>query len=1043
MNRPAHDLLRAQSAGHERLRAENFEAAGESFSAAIAIVESFGPEPTQALAELLVARAEARIECERLDEAQDDLRQARRATDALVTLGIVMPAVIAASVLFNEARIMFLQRAYDAMAQRSRGALALLAADACAPAPGLALTARCHLFLATALSLLGQLDAAVPEYHKALALLDSPECRHLGKDRARALSNLANAEYTSGRWDDARAHYAEALALLEGQVDAGCSNRRIDIARTHMNLGGVLTSCNEFDAAIASYRSAIETYAAEIRRRRRRGANVARLCSSHADTWMNLAYTQFRAGQFEAASVAFKHALRGFKNATAVTRDLRDAEARAWVNHAHLLHAQQRLGAARKRYAEGAAVFTKLIQEGRGDLKADLANAELGLARVLAAQGRATSSLDHAELALRTLAALTRQGQLQHGRAWQQGLRGVADQLVAARGRVRQGAASTRSSGAFDRLAACLNDAPVWGHPIGAEPVDELLASCDQVANWCASAAADELTRLTQVFVRHLLGRTASLLGDADPAWLQQHTLSLSDAIDKLRLLASAHPDRAGLLADWFLCTRGLRAQRDALALSPDDRVRAYAGSLVQLRRIEEELLGQWQSGSGDSGVARAEQWMELHRRCEAESQLLTRDGLLPPRLRLQADEVAAGLRDGEALFLLARPVADRVLFIALRRTDADADALFAFAIEVPLSADLTPFRCNDLIGLVRRSMLAAGGRRGFRRAPGAARFDADAPLPSRSGEAEFGAAMLRALADAVAAPMLERVSAWSLRDVVLIASDDLHLLPWVHELARHWPAHVGLHSHPSVGTWLRHHRRTRPSAEALRWACAVCAPQGGRSALPWVQVEYALSLELWRESVPPPVLIAAAHRTAQGVSAFIGMGHGGAREGNLAAAGVELDAGEVLTAHDLPAIQTSRRVLLSCCVLGQTQEVLGEPLGFLSACFSYDTEFGSGWLTEVPDVMACLFSLAFQFALRERMANGTRDTPAWSDVFERTRRGIHAGVWPEHFGAWLNAQLPEVVRAVPGADGASDGSFTLPPPELQRLMPWVICVGR
>ena len=1075
MGAPVHDLLRAQAAGHLHLRDEEYEAACASFAEALRALALLDPSPGNELLklELLVALAEAQIECKPLEEAQRDVKEARAAIDALAAHGIQVPAVVDAGMSLNEARLIFLQRDYDAMAQRARNALAALGGEAQALGSGPALLAKCHAALATALSLIGRPDDALPEYRKAWALLDTPAARHLGKDRALVMGNLANAENTVGHHEDSRAHYAQALTLLAGLVDAGSRCRLIDVARTHMNLGALLNTCNQFDAAIASYRTAIDIYATEIRRRRRRGANASRLCSSHANTWMNLGYTLFRAKRYEQAGAAFKRALHGFKNVTAITQQLQDAEARAWVNHAHLLHAQQRLSAARQRYAAGATVFKKLIADGREYLRADLANADLGLARVLAAQGRAEAAAAHAEPALRSLAELTRQGQLQHGRAWLQGLRRVCDSIVSASAQARRDAPPNRRPAvelrygrALRALTDCMHDAPIWGHPIGPEPIADVLDASEQLAHWCSKDSSPELTRLTHEFVSYLLGRTAALLGDADPAWLQQHAAKLSDAVEKLRHLALAHPDGAALLADWFLSTRGLRAQRDALALSSDAGVRAFAELLARLRQIEEELLGQWQGPSDElsDGVRaasapsptaadgdRAAEWMRLHRRCEAESQRLTQQGLLPPRLRLQARDVVDRLADGQALFLLARPVPDRVLFIALRRPDVAGP--FALAIEVPLGRDSKPFRCGDLIGLVRRSLVAAGGGRGFRRAPDTTRFDPGA-APAAPGEAEFAAAMLRAIADAVAVPMVERLREWRLRDAVLIPSDDLHLLPWRHELARHWPAGCGLHTYPSVGTWARHHARARVSAEALRWACAVCPSQGARSALPWVQVEYALSARLWQGSAPPPVLIDSGTRTAQGVSAFIGMGHGGARDGNLAAAGVDLGDGEVLTAHDLPAIQSSRRVLLSCCVLGQTREVLGEPLGFLSACFSYETEFGTGWLTEVPDAMACLFSLAFQFTLRDAMSAGSAiDDVAWSDVFERTRQGILAGRWPAGFGAWLRANLPQVVEALRQSGAAplpnhplpnhASGLFAAPPQELQRLMPWVICVGR
>jgi hypothetical protein len=169
-------------------------------------------------------------------------------------------------------------------------------------------------------------------------------------------------------------------------------------------------------------------------------------------------------------------------------------------------------------------------------------------------------------------------------------------------------------------------------------------------------------------------------------------------------------------------------------------------------------------------------------------------------------------------------------------------------------------------------------------------------------------------------------------------------------------------------------------------------------------------------------------------------MGHGAARDHNPARTGLELSVGDVLTAHELPGIRTCRRVVLSCCVLGQTREVIGEPLGFLASSFGYECSFGSGWLTEVPDAMACLFSLAFQFSVRAALRGDHREV-AWGDSFESTRQAIFNSRWPDGYGEWLAEHLP---AALP--DGAARPAGDLrraPPQQLRDMMPWAVCLGR
>ena len=1012
--------------------------------------------------EVGLALIESQVECDRLDAAAQTLAQAQGLRDRLVGGGRVIAPRVEGRLALMAARIRIQHREPGAAIGPLQGAIALLTANL-APADG-ALVAACHTTLAVAFSIGGRFDEAAQHRCTAGALLDTPALCHLGKERARLSMNIGNDEWLQGRPHEAVQRFNGALSIFRSLVAAGAVGRRIDIARTLMNLGGALTACDAFDAAVDAYNEALKLYAGEIRRARRTASGLGRLRASLASTRMNLGYTLFRAGRHDAAGSMLRLALRDYKLITASAPHLADDEARTWVNHAHLLHRQGRLDAARRGYRRSAQTFLQLIGAGRVHLEGDLANARLGLARVLASQRRFDAALREGEAALRSLAALTRVGQLHHARAWLLGLRGLGDALLvhAAAGR------------GLLALAACMADAPVRGHPVGAEQVDELRGAVDQVGAWRRVVPADSgaMSEWIAAYLRHLLGWMAQLLSESDPSWLQSHAGALAGMVERLRESARSEPHGDALLADWFLSTRALRAQRNALAQSGDPRVQEIAAMLQRLRQLEDELLGgRPDAALGGSGSVRASgveptrgsptdaaraEWSALRQRCDELRGGLTRDGLVPPKTYLPASDVVRQLTHDAGLVLLARPAADRVLVITLHRPDLQAR--WASADDVPLAGALAQFRCDELVGLVRQSIVGTPHGQRLRRA--ADPTASDAPLAVTPAEiAEFACSAINELARAVAAPIWRQVRQHGWRSLCIVPSDDLHFVPWAHELEGERPPECALAVYPSVGAWLRHHLDVTTDVTAdvtadvttgsistasapRRWAVAAGPATKGAHALPWVEVEHALCRVLW--GTMQPVVIDSANRAATGIGAFVGMGHGRAVHNNPALAGVEIDANTVITAHDLPALRTCRAVVLSCCVLGQTHEVFGEPLGFLSTAFGYEVAFGSGWLTEVPDAWACLFGAAFQFALRE--AEGG----PWRHVFEVARRDIAAGRWPLGFGAWLETHLPAAVVAVLApqwelqvAEVIAGGAlYRMPPQGLSRLMPWVMCLG-
>lgn len=1058
MNEPTDSVLAAIAAGHRLAGDERHPKACAMFEQALhELAEAADHDTPAQLAmrvEIASALIESQVECDRLDAAAQTLAQAHALRDRLAACGAVIAPLIEARLALMGARMCIQRREPEAATVPLQDAIAWLAAD---PAlAGHALMAACHTTLAVAFSLGGRFDDAAAQRRAAWALLATPALRHLGKERARLSMNIGNDEFLQGRPHEAVRRFNGALAIFRGLVAAGDADRRVDIARTSMNLGGALTSCDAFDAAIDAYQEALRLYAGEIRRARRAGAGLGRLRASLSSTRMNLGYALFRAARHDAAGAMLRLALRDYKLITAAAPHLADDEARTWVNQAHLLHRQGRLAAALRGYRRGVRTFVQLIGAGRAHLEGDLANARLGLARVLASQGRFDAALREGEAALRSLGGLTLAGQLHHARAWRLGLRGLGDALLAN--------PAAGSGGTLLALAACFADAPLRGHPVGAEQVDELRDAVDQVGVWRRGAPADgaALTAWIAAYLRYLFGWIAQLLGESDPAWLQSHAAALADLVERLRESARGEPNGDALLADWFLSTRALRAQRNALMQSGDSRVQELAAMLQRLRRLEEELLGGRPDpalGSVDavraSGAAPAlaapadgtrAAWSTLRRRCDELRSLLAHDGVVPPQTHLPASAIVQQLPGDAGLVLLARPAADRVVVITLHRPDSQAR--WASADEVALTASLAQFRCNELVGLVRRSIVGAARGQGLRRASdqstGDAPFDA---TPTES--AEFACSALGELARAVAAPIWAQVRKHRWRSLRIVPSDDLHLVPWGHELEGERPQECSLAVYPSVGAWF-HHRAdaidaTDSAAAAStprRWAIAAWPAAGTAHALPWVEVEHALCRMLW--GTAPAVTIDSAHRVAEGIAAFVGMGHGRAVHNNPAHAGVEIDAHDVVTAHDLPAMRTCRAVVLSCCVLGQTHEVFGEPLGFLSAAFGYEAAFGSGWLTEVPDAWACLFGATFQFGLRD--AGGDR----WRGTFEAVRRDIAAGRWPPGFGAWLETHLPAAVVGVGAPQWDQEVSAAIaggalyrgPPHGLSRMMPWVMCLG-
>ncbi len=213
-------------------------------------------------------------------------------------------------------------------------------------------------------TVLGNVRYTQGKYEEATAHFT--EALRLGPGLAEAHNNLGNVRYAQGKCEEAMGHFTEALRLNPGYADA------------HYNLGVALQTKGMAQAAQAHY------------------AEAVRLRPGYADAHKNLGFVLYSQGQYEAAAAHFTEALRlnpGYPDVhnslgTILSRQKKYPEAEAHFDQALRLHpgnvpAQCNLGLVLSRlgdYEAARSQFTEAIRLEPGE-----PNAYNALAMLMAA----------------------------------------------------------------------------------------------------------------------------------------------------------------------------------------------------------------------------------------------------------------------------------------------------------------------------------------------------------------------------------------------------------------------------------------------------------------------------------------------------------------------------------------------------------------------------------------------------------------------------------------------------------------------------------
>jgi tetratricopeptide (TPR) repeat protein len=472
--------------------------------------------------------------------------------------------------------------------------------------------------------------------------------------------------------------------------------------------------------------------------------------------------------------------------------------------------------------------------------------------------------------------------------------------------------------------------------------------------------------------------------------------------------------DEPELTAQWFLRTYGLRAQwrGGTTGLAVPETTHAW-------RAIDElDRLRLAQSDSSD----------DLQRRSRRRALILplAQQGQLEPQLELDIAAVEQRLVVDEPLLLAARSGLKLVL-IQLRKTSQGALDHRHWLVDLPEGASTD---CSIDVAAVDCALLAVHCG-AVRKGPG---WELD-PYPAAAPvqvSVEWAQDRLQALA-ALMATVLRDVLAGSDR-VNLVPSGDLHMMPW-HWFLRQSHCEVGcLRVFPTVADWWHHTAEpTTPGpASPTRWlSAAYDAHDTGDLShrLNWVPVQSALTRRLWPDGIWLELSGAGGScADASSSCALMASGHGVAPGGNSALAGVwigtdaagqtEAGAPILLSAQTFERLPRVRRLVLSCCVLGRTRDIFGEPLGLIAQSFQHGVRFAVGSLVQLADMDAAIFSLAYLWRLHRAEQSG--ESADWVKEFLSLQEDLLGARWPDGFGPWLETQLPRVLaEEIPDAEVA------------------------
>lgn len=1024
-------------------------------------------------AQLVAALGGALLELGRWDEAEQPLSAALASLEGSAAGESEAGRVVMASLRLSLAAARMVSGRLPMAPPLLRAALASM------PDSGAdVLRVRVQILLGGAMSALGSPEAGLPHLSAAAATLDRPEHEERFRLRSALHVNTGYAYIMLGRHDDACRSFEAGIALFDGLVLAGRPARRSDRARALMNLGSAHVRAGRPQQALPCYQPALADCDAAIRDARQPAAAMRHRATRGA-ILMNWGYCLFVLNDDRAAAVALQRAARSHAGLVQAYPHLRDDLARTWVNQAHLATRAGRLRRAAELYQKGLSSLGAALQ-GRPYLQSEHANAGLGLARVRLLQGHTEQAATLFEAAMTTLSTLSRAGQLPLAwtwlEAWGAQFSALLQRELSLRRRTQAQDGGVAAAFHRDVLLRVLAQPPRRGLGNGSVPLQALQAAADLIEQGSESFRSVAppvagFADLMAAYLGYVIGCLGDVLADSEPGWLAQHAGELHKAAARLRDIAAAQPQASQRLADWFLHTRGLRAQRSALTQGESTPVVALRDLLRRLRRLEDEMLGESTAASKAEAPhlrapgllipslsrptpaqdhERAAAWQDLHDRVESLRQELVETGHLPPTLRLGAAGVAALVAPHSALILLAQQEGQRVLAVVLRRPGPGPVA--TSHVVVDQHPDLAHFSCSSLLRLARHSLGQSTHGDALRGAPDTTAIVASAQPSHRPEDLDlFALDLFGSIWHRTVLPLLESLAEEGCNEVGLVPSDGLHLVPWTHFAQTAAPPGCSVEVYPSCGAWARSRPPADADADAMlppRWAVAAWSGQGGARPLPWVDVERCLSARLWQDLSGPSVLLQGTPPSADGVGALVCMGHGSVLDSNAAHAGLAMAGGVVLGAHDLHQVRSCRRVLLSACMLGCIDEAFGEPLGFLSSCFDYRTGFGAGWLTEVPDSSACWASLAMQFALRQAYATPANGPVVWSRVVGQTRLEILDGAWPDGFGTWLEAELPSALREL-AEHGLLPQGLALdqpvplaPPAALRRVLPWAVAFG-